>query len=56
MYVVEPITTGSRTTDSRLAAKHAEAGLRRAAQDRKCSGEDEYKRFELVLARRIVSG
>jgi hypothetical protein len=56
MYQVEPVTTGNQMGDSRLAAKHAEAGFRRATRERKYSGEDGYKRFELVLARRIVSG
>jgi len=56
MHQVEPVTTGNQMGDSRLAAKHAEAGFRRANSERKYSGEDGYKRFELVLARRIVSG
>jgi hypothetical protein len=56
--LVASITATDRTTDARMAAKHADAALRRmtvvsAAGDRPASRDT--RRFELALVRRIAS-
>ena len=56
--LVAPITAMDRTTDARLAAKHADAALRRmtvvsAAGDRPAARDG--RRFEFALVRRIAS-
>ena len=56
--LVQPITAMDRTTDARMAAKHADAALRRmtvvsAAGDRRAARDG--RRFEFALVRRIAS-
>jgi hypothetical protein len=56
--LIAPIAATDRTTDARLAAKHADAALRRmtvvsAAGDRPAARDG--RRFEFALVRRIAS-
>lgn len=56
--LVERIAASGSTTDARMAAKHADAALRRttvvsAAGDRPAQRDG--RRFELLLVRRIAS-
>src|SRR3954453_22756654 len=56
--LVAPIAATDRTTDARMAAKHADAALRRmtvvsAAGDRPAARDG--RRFEFALVRRIAS-
>jgi hypothetical protein len=56
--IVERIAATERTTDARMAAKHADAALRRmtavaSAGDR--AAPRDARRFEFALVRRIAS-
>jgi hypothetical protein len=56
--LVAPIAATDRTTDARMAAKHADAALRRmtvvsASGDRPAARDT--RRFEFALVRRIAS-
>ena len=56
--LVQPLTATDRITDARMAAKHADAALRRmtvvsAAGDRPAVRDG--RRFEFALVRRIAS-